>query len=322
MTEAEQSTRQQPRGFPDGYEFHKGDWLCPSPGCEGYVTSKGISFCVNCGRNQPHPLTLTALASDPFFRCGPCRLDDCSGRLCSFAHAQSELRNAAAARKLKIATHQVPGVPAPTSTQIEDFAKRWNLSEENTNVLTKLSVSLCDAVLQTFSCENGKSVPEAFSLCIKDFKRPQLFFVSGPTQVHAALCRIISENKDPVGLACSVEGNLAVAVKGEIFVFQLRALGGEDLVLLYLAMTTWGCTVTHSLEDISRLQNFAPADLVALTNRIRMVSTPSEIPFVAEDAWNALVDRALAAKIDAFAPAPSGAASPSASPASTAGFRN
>ena len=311
----------QPRGFPDGYNFRKGDWLCPSPGCEGFVTAAGVLNCSNCGRAQPHPNILTLLASDPLFRCGPCRLSDCPGKSCAFAHAACELRQAAAARKLRVASAPVSIPPPVTTDEMNSFCMRWGLGREGSDLLSRFSNPLVDAVLRTFSPETDGDSFAALAATVSDYSRPQLFFVSGATQMQAALCRILGDKEGPVGVACSPEGNLAVAQGSDVFLFQLHSLCAEECALLYFALTAWGVAVVHGGEEISRLQEFAPADLQGLVSRVRRVISPSEISHVAPEAWNALADRAVFAKADALLPVPSQSPSPQPSPLGTPPFR-
>ena len=294
------------RGFPEGYTFRKGDWLCPSAGCEGYVSSSGSHYCIRCGRLQPHSIIIDQIANDPTFRCSPCRLTGCPGRLCADAHAASEIRSAKSARKLKQVASgwMTPIVPTPSSEEIRDFCQRWGLGKMGLEILSKQRPSVGDALLRYFVVENTQLNDDAIQKQFKDlaafYARPQMLFLSTPSELFESIKKIMAIREAPLGLACSAEGHLAVALDSEVHLFQLASMAAPEAALLLFAIVANGVSVVQTNEDIIRIKQASPEEWRTLSARIRIVSNPTDIESNESDPYTALADRALQAKTDAM----------------------
>ena len=309
-----------PPGFPLGYTWSKGDWLCPSPGCEGYVTVSRYQNCIHCGRSMPYFVVLTELAKQPGFRTEMCKTDACSLRHCAHAHSRCELRDLERSRvyiKVSENSSVPPGVPEVSREDLAGFIHRWKIGEPGVSVLGRLPSQLGDLVLRTYYLD--PVLPDSESTnrllkCLADLIRPRVFQVRSSVQLHellpAILRRCSAANSSAAacsGLASSSEdgGYLAITLEKEVAVIACRDFSSEDLGLLAFAVAFHGMSVVHSVSDLNNIkQNFFPKLYVNLLDRVRVVDNPSEIIYVAAALEERLADRASQARLDALNPSP------------------
>ena len=305
-----------PPGFPIGYSWVKGDWLCPSRGCEGYVTSSKWRNCVHCGRSQPHFMILMEMAKNEKFRTEMCPDQSCRMRDCVMAHAECELRDLKNSREYKNtgvdSTAKPPVVClCPTEQDIAGFCKRWKIIEPGVSILKRLPGILTDLVLRSFMVSPDVAESDLTNnllKCLADIIRPQSRRITDSASFHECLVSLLKIHSQPFGLAaCSNEsgGLLAISLEKQVVVIRLKDFSNEDLGLLAFALTFSGLSVIHSLEDkINLTQNFPPL-FCDLFDRVRLVDNPSDIVYKASDPIEEVIDRSNQARIDAVSnPAP------------------
>jgi len=304
-----------PPGFPSGYTWAKGDWLCPSKGCEGAVTSAKWRNCVICGRSQPHFMTLMEMAKNEKFRTELCAVEACCLRDCPNAHSDCELRDYMKSREYMkngsgLDTTTPPPVVCPSPTEIDfaAFCKRWKITEPGISILRRLPGILADLVLRSFMVP--AEVPDSdltnqLLKCLADIIRPQARRITDTQALHEAMVSLLKTHTSPIGIACNESGQLAVSVEKQVAVVRVKDFGNEDLGLLAFALTFTGLSVAHSHEDKSNLARNFPTLFSDLFDRVRLVDNPSEIVYIATDPVEEVIDRATQARIDAVSnPAP------------------
>lgn len=297
-----------PAGFPEGCLWSKGDWLCPSVGCEGFVTLSRSRNCINCGRSQPHFTVLMELAKGFDYRTQMCpNLANCPGRDCVNAHHHSELRDLVSLRVLK-KSDSVPLSPSPTREEIGNFLHRWKIMEPGISVLGRLPGVLCDLVIRSFAVPADvpdSSLTQCLLKSLADMIRPRSVTVSTQSGFHELLTALLKVYSGPIGVACSNVGQLAIALEKDVWLVRCRDYSNEDLGLLVFALTFTGIAVVHSLTDTANLISNFPKVYVDLFNRVRTVDNPSEIIYRATDPAEEVTDRATQARVDALTnPAP------------------
>jgi hypothetical protein len=294
-----------PPGFPKGYHWKKGDWLCPSPGCEGYVTESTSRNCIHCARSQPHFITLMALARNERYRTGMCDVSSCSRRSCENAHAVVELRDYSLSRVYREPSNKstllIP--PSVTDPEIEAFVLRWKIQEPGTSVLMRLPGPLGDLVNRQFMVSDldvpDSSLTSLLMKCIADMTRAQTLMVH-PKSLSELLRDILRYSAGPIGIACSPEGHLGIALEKEVMLLQTKEFSTEDLGLLAFAISFSGIAVVQFEEDLVCLRSAFPKIYSDMFDRVRQVDNPSELLHVASDPFEAVTDRATQAKCDAM----------------------
>ena len=303
-------TPSAPPGFPVGYAWNKGDWLCPSPGCEGYVTGSRYQHCVNCGRSIPYFVVLTELAKLGNYRTEMCPLEDCCMRHCCWAHSASELRNLDRSREYIKSQGSGPssGTNPPSTEDLRAFAYRWRIEEPGVSLLHRLPGQLADLVLRSFYMDpqipDGESTHSLLK-CLADLIRPRTFQVRNAAHLHELLPVLLKRTNASVsGLACSEEGIVAMTIDKEVALVACKEFSNEDLGLLAFAIAFNGMSVVHSEKDFDNLKNNFPKLFSNLIDRVRVVDNPSEIIYTASLLTEALSDRANQARLDALNPSP------------------
>ena len=302
-----------PPGFPSGYIWSKGDWLCPSPGCEGYVTSARFQNCINCGRSMPFFVVLTELAKQAGYMTEMCQIEECGMRHCSHAHSKSELRNLERSRDYRKPAMGEPkesvAVPGPSLDELRAFIHRWKIEEPRVSgVLHRLPAQLGDLVVRTFYVE--AEVPDSETSqrllkCLADLIRPRIVQVISASDLHELLPRLLRRSQTGVsGVACSEDGYLAVTLEKEVACIACSEMCSEDLGLLAFSLAFNGMAVVHSMQDKLRMSRIFPKLYVNLLERVRFVDNPSEIIYVADARDEALADRATQARLDSLTPSP------------------
>lgn len=298
-----------PAGFPECYSWGKGDWLCPSIGCEGHVTAFRFRNCVSCGRSQPHFTVLMELAKSNEYRTSLCpALPDCPGRACIYAHTSAELRSSSKARILQKSPDSPPVVfPAPTLEEIATFVSRWKIPDLAA-LLKRLPGPLCDLILRSFMVPAvipDEDLSRALLKCLADIIRPKTISVNTPSAFHELVTGLLKVYSGPVGIACSAAGQLAVTLEKEVALVRIRDHSNEDLGLLAFALAFTGLGVVYSLADKINLASNFPKVYCDMFNRVRLVDNPSETIYTAIDPTEEITDRATQAKMDALTnPAP------------------
>ena len=304
-----------PPGFPAGYTWVKGDWLCPSSGCEGYVTNAKWRNCVNCGRSQPHFMTLMEMAKNDKYRTEMCIDANCRFRECSKAHSDCELRDYTKSREYMkpssgSESNTPPPVmcPSPTETEFAAFCKRWKIVEPGVSILKRLPGILADLVLRSFMV--SPEIPDSdltnhLLKCLADIIRPQARRVSDTVSLHDMMVCLLKIHSNPIGVACNESGQLAVSIEKQVAVMRLKDFSSEDLALFAFSLTFTGLCVAHSNDDKMNLARNFPTLYCDLFDRVRVVDNPSEILYIASDPVEEIIDRATQARIDAISnPAP------------------
>lgn len=302
----ERADMPSPPGFPAGYSWEKGDWLCPRPGCEGFVTRAKFDRCVNCGRAQPFFRVLMELAKNDRFRTTQCVDVSCGMRDCGHAHAECELRDHAKSREYRRTpeSQTPPLVPAPhTGAEMTAFVDRWHLGEPAVSVLHRLPGPLADVVLRTFFCESSDTTVRLLK-SLADLIRPRRKDLVRPEQVLETLPAILRRNSVPTGVACSENGMLALTLDKEVAVFNVRDCDEHVAGLLGFALSFNGLTVVHAAADLENLKSNFPKLYVDMCERIRVVDNPSELLYVADGVIDQIIDRASQARLDALNPNP------------------
>ena len=300
----------QPPGFPMGYVWSRGDWLCPSPGCEGFVTASKFRTCIKCGRAQPHFMILTELAKNETFRTSVCEAQSCPMRDCSSAHSDVELRDFVKSREYqKVSESTVPPMipPSPSQAEVAALIKRWHITEPAVSVLTRLPGPLADLVHRSYFVSSDVATSETTNQllkCLADIIRPQTFLVSSASAFHDLLIAALKRGPTPTGVACTEAGHLAITLEKEVLLIRTRDFSCEDLGLLAFALAFGGMAVVHSAADKTNLRLAFPKLYVDLFDRVRVVDNPSEIIYTAADPMEAITDRATQARIDALNPSP------------------
>ncbi|KAF4656847.1 hypothetical protein FOL47_008726 [Perkinsus chesapeaki] len=300
----------RPAGFPEEYTFQRGDWLCPSPGCEGVVTAGRLyRYCQNCGRHQPYKNLLMAIAQDSHFRTLPCTDQQCTGRDCHKAHGPGELRDYWKARKVRMSNDPPPVIPAPTDQEIGEFVQRWGLERTSArDILRSLSTHAADKLIRTFHVPQTVQEPfEALQRAAIELAKPQTYGIVTSSQMHSALLSLMRQTQ-PVGIACSRRGHLAVCQDRDTLLFELRNWEQEQLGLLAVALSFPGVGVVHSQDDRVQLGLHFPKKYVNLFERIRQVDRPGDCIYRSDDEWHRVTVRAQAARVDAMAAAAAHAA--------------
>ena len=304
-----------PPGFPSGYSWVKGDWLCPSRGCEGYVTNAKWRNCVNCGRSQPHFMTLMEMAKNEKYRTEMCTDADCCLRECPNAHSDCELRDFKNSREYMRCSsgsdsNTPPPVvcPSPTEAEFTAFCKRWKLVEPGPSILKRLPGILGDLVLRSFMVSpevSDSDLTTQLLKCIADIIRPQARRVTDIATIHDMMVGLLKNHSNPIGIACNESGQLAVSVDKQATVVRVKDFTNEELGLLAFAITFTGLCVVHSNDDKVNLTRNFPTLFCDLFDRVRIVDNPSEILYIATDPVEEVIDRATQARIDAISnPAP------------------
>ena len=297
-----------PPGFPEGYPWRRGDWLCPSPGCEGYVTTPKNRNCIQCGRAQPHFMILTELAKNDKFRTEMCCLPACDMRGCCCAHSLCELREYAKSREWqKVPESQSPPAcaPAPTAEESSALIKRWHIKELGVTVLGRLPGPLSDVIHRSFFVPTDVKDTTTYLLkSLADIIRPQTYVISTPPGLNELLSTLLKRNLVTTGIACSSDGVLAIALDKEVLLVRTKDFSAEDLGLLAFALSFSGMTVVHSDEDKCYLRASFPKIYTDMFDRVRVVDNPSEIIYVAADTQEAATDRATQARLDSMNPTP------------------
>lgn len=300
-----------PPGFPQGYTWSRGDWLCPSRGCEGYVTSAKWRNCIQCGRSQPHFMMLMEMAKNERFRVETCQESACRMRDCPNAHSEVEVRNFDKSREYRKEDSSAPPsvvCPSPTDIDFSAFCKRWKIVEPGVSILNRLPGILGDLVLRSFMV--SPEVPDSeltnqLLKCLADIIRPQSRRVTDPASLHEILVSLLKVHSNPIGVACNESGQLAIAVDKQVAVIRVKDFGNEELGLLAYALTFAGLSVIHSGDDKINLTRNFPSLFCDLFERIRLVDNPSEIVYIATDPVEEVIDRSTQARIDAVtSPAP------------------
>ncbi|KAF4656363.1 hypothetical protein FOZ61_007013 [Perkinsus olseni] len=300
----------RPAGFPDEYTFQRGDWLCPSPGCEGVVTAGRLyRYCQNCGRHQPFKNLLMAIAQDSHFRTLPCTDTQCPGRECRKAHGPGELRDYWKARKVRMSSDPPPTIPKPTEQEIEEFVQRWGLERSSArDIMHSLTTHAAEKLIRTFHVPQNVQEPfEALQRAALELAKPQTFGIVTPAQMQSALISLMKQTQ-PVGIACSRRGHLAVCQDKDTLLFELRNWEQEQLGLLAVALSFPGVGVVQSQDDRVQLGLHFPKKYVGLFERIRQVDRPGECVYRSGDEWHRVTVRAQAARVDALAAAAAHAA--------------
>ena len=309
-TTNERTETRSPPGFPEGYGWNKGDWLCPRPGCEGFVTRAKFDHCINCGRSQPFFKVLTELAKNDKFRVEICTRADCSMRECPMAHAESELRDYSTAR-IYNKTSEGKSPPSPpvaiTEAETQAFIVRWGLQEPATSVVRRLPDSLSELIQRTFYAEVDESdTTTKFLKCLADLIRPRRRDAHRTDQLLGYLADILRRNNYPTGLACSHSGVVAITLEKDVLTVPLTNFSDEHVLgLLAFSLTFNGLTVVHGMSDLANMRKHFPRLYMDLCDsRIRVVDNPSELLYVASDETDAAIDRAVQARVDALNPNP------------------
>jgi hypothetical protein len=298
----------QPPGFPIGYQWNRGDWLCPSPGCEGAVTPSKSRNCISCGRSQPHFMILTELAKNEHFRTELCEDVGCRVRDCPRAHAACELRDYPKSRILRqIAENSTPPAPVPTSEETCALILRWKIREIGVTVLGRLPGTLSDIIHRSFFV--AADVPDSETTnyllkCLADIIRPPRVSIKNRAGFHDFLPLILKRSTSVIGLACNLDGEIAIIVDKDVYMLSSRDFSTEDMGILAFAISFNGMTVTHSENDKENLRLAIPRVFTDLLDRVRAVDNPSEIIYIAADSHEALADRANQARIDSMNPNP------------------
>jgi hypothetical protein len=300
-----------PPGFPKAYTWSKGDWLCPSKGCEGYVTNSKWRNCIHCGRSQPHFMMLMEMAKNDRFRVDICPDSSCRMRDCPSAHSDVELRNYEKSREYRKGESSAsPSVvcPSPTDLDFSAFCKRWKIVEPGVSILKRLPGILGDLVLRSFMLP--PEIPDSeltnqLLKCLADIIRPQSRRVTDTASLHETMVGLLKVHSNPIGVACNESGQLAISVDKQVAVIRVKDFGNEDLGLLGYALTFAGLSVVHSNDDKTNLIRNFPSLFCDLFDRVRLVDNPSEIVYIATDPVEEVIDRSTQARIDAVtSPAP------------------
>jgi hypothetical protein len=308
--ERKQQSTPSPPGFPVGYKWGKGDWLCPRQGCEGFVTRAKHDRCIKCGRSQPFFRVLTELARNEKYRTEKCINSSCEGRECSHAHASIEIRDYVKSREWnRVSESQSPPATAIPWTEEETraFINRWSLQEPALSVLSRLPENLSEVILSTFYADSGETnISGKFLKCLADLIRPRRREGKRPDQVLGYLSDILRRNYSATGIACSQSGVLVVTLDKDVLVINLRDFPDENVLgLLAFALTFNGLTVVHSQTDLDNLKESFPKLYVDLCeSRVRIVDNPSQLLFIAPDELDACIDRAVQARLDSLNPNP------------------
>ena len=298
-----------PTGFPEGYSWNKGDWLCPSRGCEGFVTAARFRNCIHCGRAQPHFTVLMELAKGEAYRGEICSIANCRGRDCIRAHFAGELRDLNASRVYQKSGESSPPMipPSPSSSEISDFVARWRIREPGVSVLNRLPGPLGDLMLRSFMVGSDVRDEDLTNHLLKglaDIIRPKTTLVNTQTGFHDMLTTLLKVYSTPVGVACNESGQTAITLEKEVLLLRTRDYTNEDLGLLAFAISFSGLSLVHSLQDKINLAANFPKVYSDMFNRVRLVDHPSDIIYKATDPLEEVTDRATQAKIDAMNPAP------------------
>jgi hypothetical protein len=299
----------RPAGFPDDYHFQLGDWLCPSPGCEGYVNPGKVKNCMHCGRSQPHYIILTELAKNPRFRTDRCAFPDCAKRHCPNSHNDMyELRSYSKSRDYHRNPSDPPLVPpAPDSADIGAFCDRWHIRDPASGLLHRLPVPLCDLVLRSFLAPPDVPDDQLSTELLKtvaDIIRPSSFTVSHSNQFYSLLNNLVKNWNYPTGIAVDESGVLGLTMEKDVAIVKIRDWSESELGLLAMSLSFNGLAVVHSPDDVEQLRFQMPKLYSDLLDRIRIVSNRNEMIYVPTDPVERVIDRATQAKIDAMQPRP------------------